>query len=343
MGAQMKSKALKILGTILLGLFGLHSLPAQNLPDGLYARIDTSRGRILAVLEFQKVPLTVANFVGLAEGKIAFDNRPAGRPFFDGLTFHRVIEDFMIQGGDPLGNGTGGPGYRFPDEIAPELKHDGPGILSMANSGPDTNGSQFFITHNATPWLDGFHAVFGRVREGQEVVDSIGQGDRIVSVEILRIGSAARSFRADQALFDRLLREAPDRKADYAARARELAVEEIERRWPEARTSETGLRSVILSKGSGSANPRYGAAVTVHYRGQRLNGLVFDSSYQRGQPATFEIGRVIQGWNEALTEMKRGEKRILIVPPELAYGEQGYPGVLPPNEFLIFEVELLDF
>jgi cyclophilin family peptidyl-prolyl cis-trans isomerase len=339
----MKNIALKIAAILFLGVLGLQPLTAQALQDGLYAQMNTNRGRILISLEYLKTPLTVANFVGLAEGTIAFENRPAGKPFFDGLVFHRVIGDFMIQGGDPLENGTGGPGYRFPDEIAPELAHDGAGVLSMANSGPDTNGSQFFITHKATPWLDGFHAVFGRVQEGQEVVDAIRQGDRIDSVKILRIGAEARNFRVDQALFDRLLEEAPARKKQYAARARKLALAEIERRWPEARLSDSGLRYLVLQPGSGQSHPEYGTAVTVHYSGQRLNGMVFDSSYQRGQPATFEIGRVIQGWNEALTGMRRGEKRILIVPPELAYGQRGYPGVIPPNEFLIFEVELLDF
>jgi cyclophilin family peptidyl-prolyl cis-trans isomerase len=339
----MKTVQRTILTTVLLTLLSLNPALAQSLQDGLYAQMNTTRGRILISLEFGKTPLTVANFVGLAEGTIAFDNRPAGRPFFDGLVFHRVIEDFMIQGGDPSGNGTGGPGYRFPDEIAPELKHDGPGILSMANSGPDTNGSQFFITHNPTPWLDGFHAVFGRVREGQEVVDAIRQGDRIDSVKILRIGSAARDFRVDQAMFDSLIREAPARKKEYAARARKLALAEIERRWPEAQISASGLRYLVLNPGSGKSSPKYGTTVTVHYSGQRLNGLVFDSSHHRGQPASFEIGRVIQGWNEALISMKRGERRILIVPPELAYGERGYPGVIPPNEFLVFDVELLEF
>jgi cyclophilin family peptidyl-prolyl cis-trans isomerase len=339
----MKRVGKAILAALSLIFLFLQPAVAQSLQNGLYAEMDTTRGRIVISLEYRKTPLTVANFVGLAEGTIAFDNRPAGKPFYDHLTFHRVIQDFMIQGGDPSGNGTGGPGYRFPDEIAPELSHDGPGVLSMANSGPDTNGSQFFITHKAAPWLDGFHSVFGRVVEGQEVVDTIRQGDRIDSVKILRIGSEAQSYRVDQALFDRLVREAPERQREYAARARKLALAEIERRWPTARISSTGLRSVILQPGSGTASPEFGDPVTVHYRGQRLNGLVFDSSYQRGKPATFEIGRVIQGWNEALTGMRRGEKRILIVPPELAYGKRGYPGVIPPNEFLIFEVELLDF
>ena len=339
----MKNTVLKTLFVLMMSFLFLQPLSAQSFQDGLYAEMNTTRGRILISLEYRKTPLTVANFVGLAEGTIAFENRPAGKPFYDNLTFHRVIEDFMVQGGDPSGNGTGGPGYRFPDEIAPELRHDGPGVLSMANSGPDTNGSQFFITHKAAPWLDGFHTVFGRVVEGQEVVDAIRQGDKIDSVKILPIGSEAQSFLVDQELFDSLVREAPARQKEYASRARRLALAEIQRRWPSARISATGLRSVILEPGSGNASPKYGEPVTVHYRGQRLNGLVFDSSYQRGEPATFQIGRVIPGWNEALTEMKRGEKRILIVPPELAYGQRGYPGVIPPNEFLIFEVQLLDF
>jgi peptidylprolyl isomerase len=316
---------------------------AQSRPDGLYAEMTTKKGAILIALEFEKTPLTVANFVGLAEGSIDFDNRPAGRPFYDGLVFHRMIPDFMIQGGDPLGNGTGGPGYRFPDELYPDLKHFGPGILSMANSGPNTNGSQFFITHKATPWLDGFHAVFGRVVEGQEVINTISQGDRIEKVRIIRVGSKAASFKIDQEVFDSLAREAPERQRENAVRARKLALEEIEKRWPDAEKTASGLRYLVLKRGSGGKSPEYGTAVTVHYTGQRLNGLVFDSSHQRGQPATFEIGRVIQGWNEALTSMRKGEKRTLIIPPELAYGDRGYMGVIPPNEFLIFEVELLDF
>lgn len=178
--------------------------PEENaLPDGLYARIHTSRGEILCRLFFAQTPLTVCNFAGLAEGKLNTRLR-AGQPFYDGLMFHRVIPDFMIQGGCPLGNGTGGPGYNFRNEIVAGLRHDGPGILSMANAGPDTNGSQFFITHRETPWLDGKHTVFGRVMEGQEVVDAIRQGDAIERVVILRRGTAAEEFTADQAMFDAL-------------------------------------------------------------------------------------------------------------------------------------------
>lgn len=176
----------------------------MKLADGLYAKLVTSKGDILISLEFEKTPLTVANFVGLAEGT-KDSNRGHGIHFYDGLTFHRVIPDFMIQGGDPARNGTGGPGYKFPDEIDSTLKHDAPGVLSMANAGPGTNGSQFFITHVATPWLDGKHTVFGHVVEGQNVVNAIRQGDTIMSISIIRSGIKAIAFKADQDSFDLLL------------------------------------------------------------------------------------------------------------------------------------------
>ncbi len=180
--------------------------PGQEMDDGLYAKIKTNRGEILLRLHYEKVPLTVTNFVGLAEGRIK-SNRPAGEPYYDGLTFHRVIDGFMIQGGCPEGSGRGGPGYRFPDEIDASLRHDSPGVLSMANAGPNTNGSQFFITHVPTPHLDGGHAVFGKVVEGQGVVDSVRTGDLIEKVEILRVGDDAEGFVADQESFDRLRAE----------------------------------------------------------------------------------------------------------------------------------------
>lgn len=203
--------ARRFLCTIILLFAGVLTLSAQSLPDGLYARMQTNRGAILLELEFERTPLTVANFVGLAEGTISHSRSGSPR-FFDGLRFHRVIADFMIQGRDPLGNGTGGPGYTFADEFHPQLRHDGPGVLSMANRGPATNGSQFFITHVATPWLNGAHTVFGRVVEGQNVVDAIRQGDIIQSVRIERVGSAAEAFQVDQQMFNRLRSEAAQRR-----------------------------------------------------------------------------------------------------------------------------------
>ena len=167
-----------------------------KLEKGMYAEIETSRGKILLQLEFEKTPLTVANFVGLAEGKIKNKAKADGVPFYDSLKFHRVIPNFMIQGGDPQGNGMGGPGYAFKDECLPEFKFTGPGILAMANAGPKTNGSQFFITHVATPWLDMKHTIFGHVISGQDVVDAIKQGDTIVHVKIIRKGRAAKKFKA---------------------------------------------------------------------------------------------------------------------------------------------------
>ena len=184
---------------------------AQSLGDGIFARITTSRGDIVIRLEYQRAPLTVCNFIALAEGTMSAAN---GKRFYDRLVFHRVIsrangdgQDFMIQGGCPQGNGRGGPGYRFPDEFDPSLKHDKPGILSMANSGPGTNGSQFFITIVPTPHLDGRHTVFGQVIEGQSIVNTIRQGDKIEKITIIRNGQAAKAFKADQESFNKLLGE----------------------------------------------------------------------------------------------------------------------------------------
>lgn len=175
---------------------GLGSSEEVNLPDGLYAQITTNKGDIICRLEYEKVPLTVANFVALSEGKMENTYKPLGNPFFDGLTFHRVMSNFMIQGGDPLANGLGGPGYQFADEFHPELLHNVAGTLSMANYGPATNGSQFFITHKATPWLDNRHSVFGYVTSGLATVYKIAQDDTIKHIEILRIGDAAGAFDA---------------------------------------------------------------------------------------------------------------------------------------------------
>ena len=313
----------------------------SDLKDGLYAEIKTSKGDILLELEYKKVPMTVMNFVGLAEGVLNLQDE--GEPFYDGLNFHRVIPDFMIQGGCPKGDGTGGPGYRFPDEFDPSLKHTGPGILSMANAGPGTNGSQFFITHVATPWLDGKHSVFGHVVEGQNVVNKIKTGDRIESVTIIRVGQDAEKFVCTKQAFSDLVEKVEEEANKKEAEEQKKIDREIDNRYPGAIKTPSGLKYVVLKEGSGDKSPKYGQNVTVHYQGTFLNGKIFDSSILRGEPATFKIGQVIEGWNEALQTMKKGEKRTLIIPYQLGYGIHGYPGVIPPKSTLIFDVELLDF
>ena len=317
-----------------------------KLDDGLYAKFITSKGEIITTLEFEKTPLTVSNFVGLAEGTKEFKDskdRTSGR-YYDGLTFHRVIPNFMIQGGCPLGTGTGGPGYDFPDEFDPSLKHDRPGVLSMANAGPGTNGSQFFITHVPTPWLDGKHTVFGHVVVGQDVVNAIKKGDKLERLEIIRVGAKAESFKADQQAFDTQLEGIDgDRIAKEKVRiAQEQAI--IKEKYPKAVTTDSGLMYEVIQEGSGTEKPSSGDNVSAHYTGMFMDGRKFDSSVDRGQPIQFPVGtgRVIKGWDEALLDMKKGEKRILIIPPDLAYGRNGR-GPIPPNSTLVFEVELVDF
>lgn len=312
---------------------------SQNYTPGLYAEIETPKGLIAIQLEYEKCPLTTANFVGLAEGTKK-SNKADGTRFYNDLSFHRVIDDFMIQGGCPEGRGTGGPGYQFPDEIHPDLKHDGPGVLSMANSGPDTNGSQFFITHQETAWLDGKHTVFGRVIQGQNVVDAINQGDSIKTISIIRVGEKAEVFKADQETFEVFLAKANAKEEEYAKQEKV-----IKERWPNAQQTASGLRYVVNEKGTGTGKPTKRTEVKVHYTGYLMNSQKFDSSVDRGQPLSFAlgVGQVIPGWDEAILDMVKGEKRTLIIPPILAYGKNGFPPVIPPFATLIFDVELVDF
>jgi cyclophilin family peptidyl-prolyl cis-trans isomerase len=304
--------------------------------DGIYAKFNTSRGGILVRLTHEETPGTVGNFVGLAEGALANQAKEAGQPYYNGLTFHRVISDFMIQGGCPSGTGTGDPGYKFDDEFHPELRHDSPGVLSMANAGPGTNGSQFFITHVPTPWLDRKHTVFGHVQEGQDVVDAIQQGDLIESLEILRVGKEAEAWDAVGAFDsfrkgreDRLAREREEQQARLAALS-----EGFEK-------TSTGLRYRILESGNGNT-PSRGDRVSVHYKGALVDGTVFDSSFERNQPIEFLLGegQVIPGWDEGIQLLRVGDKARFILPPELAYGTRGAGGVIPPNAVLVFDVSL---
>ncbi|MFN8277760.1 MAG: peptidylprolyl isomerase [Chitinophagales bacterium] len=303
--------------------------------DGIYAQFNTTKGEIVCKLEMEKIPVTVANFVALAEGNHPLV--PEKKPFYDGLTFHRVIANFMIQGGDPAGNGSGGPPYKFGDEFDPTLKHTGPGILSMANAGPGTNGSQFFITHVATPWLDGKHSIFGHVVVGQSVVNAIAQGDKMTTVKIVRVGKAAKAFDAPGTFMKR--EEMERKKAAEAKAAQEKILAEVSKG---AKKTASGLMYIVEKEGTG-AQAAKGKTVSVHYNGTFLDGKKFDSSYDRGQPISFVLGQgqVIPGWDEGIALMKVGTKMKLIIPSNLAYGERGV-GPIPPNTPLVFETELMD-
>ncbi len=310
--------------------------------DGVYAEMQTSKGNIILQLHYKETPLTVCNFVGLAEGKLPNKAKATGTPFYDGLSFHRVIENFMIQGGDPAGNGSGGPGYNFGDEFVDTLKHSGPGVLSMANSGPSTNGSQFFITHVATPWLDGKHTVFGKVMEGQDVVNAIRQGDVIQHLAVIRKGVDASKFQCDSAYFTGI--------QEKAKLARELSVQAEKQKfakyitdnYPGAKETASGLWYVVDKEGTG-AQAVAGKTVAVHYSGKLTNGTEFDNSYKRNEPISFVLGRgqVIPGWDEGIALMKEGGKYKLIIPAKLGYGDAGAGGVIPPGATLIFDTELV--
>lgn len=306
--------------------------------DGLYAKFNTSKGSILVNLEFEKTPGTVGNFVALAEGNLENSVKSQGTPYYDGLKFHRVIPDFMIQGGCPQGTGTGNPGYKFDDEIHPDLKHDVPGVLSMANSGPGTNGSQFFITHIATDWLDGKHTVFGKVAEGQDIVDAVAQGDLIETLEIVRQGKAAEDFNAIEAF-----RTFEGSREKRIAEERDAARAELDKLAVGFEETESGLRYQIIQKGAGKKAEK-GNTVSVHYKGQLADGTVFDSSYKRNQPLDFQVGvgQVIAGWDEGICLLNVGDKARLVIPSDLGYGNAGAGGVIPGGATLVFDVELMD-
>ena len=327
----------KIFLTLVI-FIGLTLTIKSQTTNGMYAKIKTTKGEILIVLEFEKAPLTVANFVGLTEGKIKNKAKTKGTPYYDGLKFHRVIADFMIQGGCPDGNGMGGPGYKFSDEFHADLKHSGPGVLSMANSGPATNGSQFFITHKETPWLDGKHSVFGHVTKGMDVVNSIAQDDVMQSVTIIRKGSAAKDFDAENTFYTALEKI---EKEELEKKAKE--VEKMKKLTSGATITKSGLAYKVINKGSGTTHPTAESTVTVHYIGKLVDGTIFDSSVDRGEPTTFPLNRVIPGWTEGVQLMVVGDKWTFIIPSDLAYGEKGVPQAgITPNATLIFEVELLE-
>jgi len=312
---------------------------ANEIQEMIHAEMQTSKGIILLSLEFEKTPLTVANFIGLAEGTIANSAKPQGVPFYNGLKFHRVIENFMIQGGCPQGNGRGNPGYKFADEFHPNLTHSGSGILSMANSGPGSNGSQFFITHIETPWLDNKHTVFGNVIKGQDVVDQIEQDDIIESIAIIRVGEKAEQFNAkdifesEQKRLNKIIQE----------QTTQLQKEIDEILGNNAIETSTGLQYTIINEGIG-ATAKAGDIVSVHYSGYLMDGTKFDSSYDNNKPIQFPLGKrkVIAGWEEGIALLNIGAKAKFVIPPHLAYGPGGRGNIIPANATLIFDVELLD-
>lgn len=345
----------------------------KNLKDGLYAEIETSKGNIIVELNYKKAPITVANFVTLAEGKNNFVTPDLkGKPFFDGLLFHRVISNFMVQTGDPIGNGSGDAGYKFRDEFT-DLKHDKPGVLSMANSGPNTNSSQFFITHVETPWLDGKHSVFGQVIEGQDVVDAIVQGDMMNSVTIIRKGEDVKKFDAVKVFNDYFKKEVENQKKQALIEAENKriydqkykAVKEQKAMYfnqlKESATKTTsGFKFKILKSTNGS-KPKDGAMIYMNYSGFLEDGTLFDTSdpetakqfgmfneqraMQNGYSSLpYQMGsnKLIPGFVEGVNKLKFGEKAVFFIPSNLGYGEQGAGDVVPPNANLIFEVELLN-
>lgn len=340
-----KSLIALLFGCVLLSFGGCK--PAMNKvlegKEGLFAVIETSDGDIALELFYKETPLTVTNFVGLAEGTL---NAAKGKPYYDGLKFHRVIsrangddQDFMIQGGDPTGTGSGGPGYQFPDEFAKGLSFDKPGYLAMANAGPGTNGSQFFITIVPTEWLTGRHTIFGKVVDSasQKVVNSLKTGTVMKSVKIYRLGEEAQKFSAKQADFDRCLAEIAKQADKYIAEQEDY----ISKNYDGFTKDPSGIYYKITREGAGAPAGSL-TTVSTEYKGYFLNGEVFDQSSGRG-PLEFTTGtgRMIPGYDLMTQAMKEGEKRTMILPPKYAYGERGASGVIPGNTYIVFDVELV--
>jgi FKBP-type peptidyl-prolyl cis-trans isomerase len=308
------------------------------LVEGVFATIATNKGNITLELFYKKAPVTVANFISLAEGNNPFVTveRLKGKPFFDGLKFHRVINDFMIQGGDPDGNGSGGPGYAFKDEFT-DLKFDKGGVL-----GPATNGSQFYITHKDTPWLNGKHTVFGQVTQGMSIVNTIVQDDIITKITIIRKGDQAKKFDAVKVFSDYKVNmvEEAKLKAENEEKERAAANAIVLKEFANGQTTASGLKYIVLKEGTGLM-PTLTSNVKVHYVGSFINGKILDSSIERGAPIDFNLNQVIKGWTEGVQLMKEGSKYKFFIPYDLAYGDRGYPGAIPPKSDLIFEIELI--
>ncbi len=314
----------------------LSSLSFASNHDGIFAHLETNKGKIIVELAYKKAPLTVINFIALSEGTKK-SNKDLGVPFYDGLSFHRVIEDFMIQGGDPKGNGTGGPGYRFADEFT-DLNHDKPGVLSMANSGPTTNGSQFFITHVPTPWLDGKHTVFGHVVEGMDVVNSIKQGDTLKTVKIERIGDDAIKFIANEDSFNSLLAKADEVIIAQQAIRQKSLENFVAGSYPDATKNDFGYFIRIDKQGNGNLAVN-GQAVSIDVAFKANTGEIMRAA---GSLIDFTLGNgeIITIIESNTKEMSIGEERTILATYESVFGNAP-SGNIPQDAFIIFDLILL--
>ncbi|MCH3883183.1 MULTISPECIES: peptidylprolyl isomerase [Tenacibaculum] len=318
-----------------------------NLENGLYADIQTNKGDILLKLYGEEVPMTVANFISLAEGDNPnLADSLKGKKFYDGLKFHRVINNFMIQGGDPLGNGTGNAGYKFADEFPSDsigdliYKHDKKGVLSMANGGPNSNSSQFFITHKDTPWLDRKHSVFGQVELGLDVVDSIRKDDVINTIDIIRVGKFAKKFEAPE-VFKTELANVETKAKEYQEKLAKLKEAYLkERGIDKAIKTTSGLKILELKKGTGKKFNR-AIPATMHYTVTLANGKLIQSTEGK-EPFGFTLDKqpMIGGVTEAILEMREGDKKRLFIPYYLGYGEKLY-GPFPAKSDIVFDLELI--
>ena len=355
----MMNKIFKIIAAVIIVIFIFSCNMTNSIKeDGLYAYIKTSMGNFLIKFNYEEAPITVGNFIALSSGEQEFADPKTGetvkKPFYDGLIFHRIIKNKIIQGGCPIGNGAGNPGYSFVDELSDSLRFDSAGIMAMANSGSNTNGSQFFITLAPIPSLYGKYTVFGKVIDGMKTIEKINnvkideknkpyKDVYIKEIKIIRKGDKAKSFNALEEFNspknkENALKKNLEIRSGMAKEfLKSLGVDENK-----LITARTGLKYFILNNGKGIA-PVKGDKIVANYAGYLEDGTKFDSSYDRNTPIemTIGIGQVIQGWDEALLAMHEGEKRILIIPPKLGYGESGMPPAIPPQSTLIFEVELI--
>ncbi|MCF6296882.1 MAG: peptidylprolyl isomerase [Flavobacteriaceae bacterium] len=357
--------------TIVVSLISCKTVKYDNLEDGLYADIQTVKGDMLLKLEYENTPITVANFVSLAEGTNAYvDDKYKKKPFYDGLKFHRVVDNFIIQGGDPKGNGSGNPGYKFEDEFPIDeegnlmFTHNRAGILSMANSGPETNGSQFFITHKETKFLDGKHTVFGHIIKGQDVVDSIQKNDIIDAIEIIRIGKKVKEFNAAK-VFNNYFEKIEEKQKllqENKNQAKAELLKFIKENEGKATVLPSGLKIINIHKGDG-VKPTIGSKVLVNYSGYFTSGDLFDSNIKEVaqlhdkynsrrdnmdgyKPTLMDYSidaQLISGFKEGLQQMNIGDKVLLMIPSHLGYGKQGAGGgKIPPNSDLFFELEIIE-